>query len=352
MTQVLIIDGQASPPQFVSATRIPAFDFTKGMLVLFMVLFHWLNYFYGPQGDVYKYLRFLTPSFIFITGFLISHVLFAKYGINNQKLPQRLALRGLKILAIFVILNLLITLSSSHHSAAAGFLEHSPYAFLTAIFITGLVYSGPYSKAASFLVLVPIGYLLVSSAILLIVGRTLRFVFQIVFALSLLSAVAVSIKGMQVPNLELLTIGLLGVICGFASEQTIQLFVSHKYALIIAYILYLVAATVWDVPFGLRIVGVILTVALLFILGTGDNENGRLRRHILLLGRYSLFGYISQIALLQALHWTLRHTNLGLKTLAISFVGGFGLTMLSVELADRARKRSATLDHLYKAIFA
>ena len=55
----------AAHGQESSAT--PALDFTKGALVLIMVLYHWLNYFYGPRGDVYRYLRFLTPSFIFIT---------------------------------------------------------------------------------------------------------------------------------------------------------------------------------------------------------------------------------------------------------------------------------------------
>src|SRR4051812_8978697 len=54
--------------------RVPALDFTKGALVLIMVLYHWMNYFIRADGDVYKYLRFLTPSFIFITGFLVSQV--------------------------------------------------------------------------------------------------------------------------------------------------------------------------------------------------------------------------------------------------------------------------------------
>ena len=50
--------------------RIPALDFTKGTLVLIMVLYHWVNYFIGNQWGYYRYLRFLTPSFIFITGFM------------------------------------------------------------------------------------------------------------------------------------------------------------------------------------------------------------------------------------------------------------------------------------------
>src|SRR5439155_17798294 len=35
--------------------RVPALDFTKGALVLFMVLYHWLNYFVSPQGEMYRY---------------------------------------------------------------------------------------------------------------------------------------------------------------------------------------------------------------------------------------------------------------------------------------------------------
>src|SRR5580658_8456542 len=84
-------------PKTSKAPRIPALDFTKGALVLIMVLYHWLNYFVGPQGDIYKYLRFLTPSFIFITGFLISNVYLSKYGIADPRLPRRLVQRGLKI---------------------------------------------------------------------------------------------------------------------------------------------------------------------------------------------------------------------------------------------------------------
>src|SRR5690349_11729639 len=56
----------------VPAGRNPALDFTKGVLVLLMVLYHWINYFVTREGDLYRYLRFITPSFIFITGFLIA----------------------------------------------------------------------------------------------------------------------------------------------------------------------------------------------------------------------------------------------------------------------------------------
>src|SRR6267154_2261480 len=76
--------------------RNPALDFTKGALVLIMVLYHWINYFYGPHDN--RYLRFLTPSFICITGFLISNIYLSKYDISDPRLPKRLFQRGAKIL--------------------------------------------------------------------------------------------------------------------------------------------------------------------------------------------------------------------------------------------------------------
>jgi hypothetical protein len=45
-------------------SRIAALDFTTRVLVLFMVLDHWLNYFYSSTRDFYSYLPFLTPSLL------------------------------------------------------------------------------------------------------------------------------------------------------------------------------------------------------------------------------------------------------------------------------------------------
>ena len=92
----------ASSPK---AQRISALDFTKGALVLLMVLYHWINYFIGPQWEYYQYLRFLTPSFIFITGFMISNIYLSKYDAADPRLPKRLFTRGLKLMAIFLVLN-------------------------------------------------------------------------------------------------------------------------------------------------------------------------------------------------------------------------------------------------------
>jgi peptidoglycan/LPS O-acetylase OafA/YrhL len=91
---------QAGPP------RDTAIDFTKGGLVLFMVLYHWLNYFVGPRGQYYNYLRFLTPSFIFISGFMISQIQLRRYESSGRHLASRLIVRGFKLLILVLLLNI------------------------------------------------------------------------------------------------------------------------------------------------------------------------------------------------------------------------------------------------------
>jgi len=95
-----------------------------------------------------------------------------------------------------------------------------------------------------------------------------------------------------------------------------------------------------------------LTRRLIFWIGTYPKNLGRVRKHVDLLGSYSLFGYIIQIAILQILYRGLRHVNLGTEALILSFFAAFALTMISVEVVDRLSARSTVVDKLHKAVFA
>jgi peptidoglycan/LPS O-acetylase OafA/YrhL len=340
-------------PKANKAQRNPALDFTKGALVLIMVLYHWLNYFYGPRGDVYRYLRFLTPSFIFITGFLVSNVYLSKYGVTDPRLPWRLVQRGLKILGVFVGLNVIRTLMLPLESQDQLLAEHSSIRSLVDIYVIGTNLGGGQAKAVAFYVLVPIGYLLVLSALLLIGARFYRYFFHFVFAFFLLSVLALNLNGTSSVNLELLTIGLLGVILGYIPIEQINNFVKHPYLLIAAYLCYVGAITLWNVIYPLQIVGVCLSLMVIYLLGEVGGQPGKARNVVILLGRYSLLGYIAQIAILQLLHQGVRHTNLDTFTaLSGSFCAAVALTILVVAATDRARRGIGPVDWLYKAVFA
>jgi peptidoglycan/LPS O-acetylase OafA/YrhL len=345
------LDAQtpARPPK---AERIPALDFTKGALVLIMVLFHWVNYFVGPQWGYYRYLGFLTSSFIFITGFMISNVYLSKYAAADPRLSKRLFTRGLKLLAIFVVLNLVRLLVGP--ALGTRILESNPLdtGNLFAIFVSGnLPFAG--GKLVAFAILVPIGYLLLLSGVLTLPYRIYKYTFQAVCLLLLLSVSIVGWTGTRSENLELITIGMLGVVVGFIPIAAIDKFVRHPYILAFAYLCYTIAITIWNIPFLLLIVGVSLSLAVIYLLGSSSHKPGISRSEVILLGKYSLLGYISQIAVLQILRAGFRHVDLGTDTvLGISFLAAFALTIGSVEIVDRARAKMASVDRLYKAVFA
>jgi peptidoglycan/LPS O-acetylase OafA/YrhL len=338
-------------PQPSKAQRNPALDFTKGTLVLLMVLYHWINYFVGPQWEYYFYIRFLTPSFIFITGFMISNVYLSKYAAADPRLAKRLFTRGLKLMAVFVVLN--VARSFVVPVLSTGVLVANPLApkNLFIIFISGNV-PAVGGKLIAFSILVPISYLLMFSGALMIPYRFYKYTFHAVCMLLLSSILVLRLIGEMSPYLEALTIGMLGVLTGFIPINKINSFVRHSWLLAFAYLCYLIAITIWNVPFPLLIVGVTLSLLVIYLVGISGGESGITRSEVILLGKYSLLGYISQIAILQILSASLHHFDGGVAVLGISFVGAFALTIASVEIVNRARARASSMDRLYKAVFA
>lgn len=316
-----------------------------------MVLYHWINYFIGNQWEYYRYLRFLTPSFIFVTGFMISNVYLSKYEATDPRLSKRLFTRGLKLLAIFLVLNLARTyvVPAMGAGAVSNLLDART---IFTIFVSGnLPFMG--GKLVSFSILVPISYLLMLSGVLMLPYRFYKYTFHVVCAFFLLYIVVLGLISMESANLELITIGMVGVLTGFMPIAAINDFVRHPYLLGLAYMCYTIAITIWNVPFSLQMVGVPLSLMVIYLAGiSGSHSSKKIGDEVILLGKYSLFGYISQIAILQILAASLRHINFGFAVLSASFVGAFALTIISVEVVDRLRKSVVNVDRLYKAVFA
>ena len=344
------VDRSAIAPKVGSTTRIAALDFTKGMLVLLMVLYHWLNYFVSDHGDFYKYLRFVTPSFIFITGFLISNVYLSRYDLNDPNLARRLAQRGLKIMGVFVVLNLIIShvVRQSYNGQTVG--GNWSWQNLSAIYLSGntAVATG---KVAAFYILVPISYLLLVAAGLLALSRY-KYVF--LYASFALLAVVLILEwyGIKIPNLELLTIGLIGISVGYVPVGKVNALAAHPYAIVLGYVAYLIAITIWNVIYPLQIVGVCLNVLLIYLWGTIGKDAANARQAVVLLGKYSLVGYIVQIVVLQALYKGLHSFALGLFGRLACLLAAIALTVLGVEILHRLRGKSTAVDRLYRAVFA
>src|SRR4030095_3840724 len=106
-------------------------------------------------------LRFLTPSFIFITGFLISHVYLAAYDRDRSRLRNRLLPRGVRLLLLFGVLNLAAGVALQARSSGMA-----PVSW-QAIFVTG-------DGGAAFSILVPIGYFLILAPAVLALSKRAR----------------------------------------------------------------------------------------------------------------------------------------------------------------------------------
>lgn len=326
--------------------RNAALDFTKGTLVLLMVLYHWINYFVSRDGDFYKYIRFITPSFIFITGFLVASVYLAKYDISDPRLRKRLVQRGVKLLALFTLLNLAVAILTARgaDSTSAGidmFLHQAGATYLTGN-----------GKTAAFAVLVPISYLLILSPALLMLCKGHGSFGLAACALSFVAIYILKLNGMVIGYLELFAIGVLGMVLGRVPIGKINQLARHRFSLIVAYAAYLAALTIWREIYPLQVVGVCLSLMLLYAAGLTNGETGFVRRQIIVLGQYSLLAYIAQIGVVLLLLKTLRPLNLGSATFLISFVGAFALTISAVATVARARAKSRIVDRIYKGVFA
>lgn len=282
---------------------------------------------------------------------MISNVYLSKYRATDSRLPKRLFTRGVKLLAIFIFLNMARTYIAPAIGTGAASENLPDASTILSIFVSGNSQIVG-DKLVSFSILVPISYLLMLSAALMLPYRFFKYTFHAVCAFFWLSILALGLAGVASANLELVTIGMMGVLVGFTPIGAINDSVRHPYILGLGYLCYTVAITIWGVPFLLQMVGVPLSLMIIYLVGINLNDRGAITSEVILLGKYSLFGYISQIAILQILAASLRRFNFGFAILSASFVAAFALTIISVELLDRLRTKMATIDRLYKAVFA
>jgi len=167
----------------------------------------------------------------------------------------------------------------------------------------------------------------------------------------LLSILILALNGEHSYILEFMAIGMMGLLTGFAPIEAVSRFIRHPYRLGVLYLFYLVAITIWEIPFALLVVGVYLSLSVIYLVGA-NGETRKIRSEVILLGKYSLFGYISQVAILQILSVGFRHASRGFGMLGVTFVAAIALTIASVEVLDRTRRQVTSIDRLYKAVFA
>jgi peptidoglycan/LPS O-acetylase OafA/YrhL len=332
--------GHAAVNTATAPSRDEALDFAKGALVVLMLVYHWLNRFVGVEGDAYRYIRFISPSFIFMSGFVVSRVYLTKYSHGSKTVAHRLLRRGFKLICLFVALNLILAIPEVVHTGAWS--EWATKMMSVSIWGEG---------KAAFTILLSIGYFLVATPLVLFVSTRLRVPLMAVAAGAITASWVASVVGRSNLHLEFLSMGLIGLAAGAAGNVYALSVRPSAMALAVAYALYLAATAAWNVIFPVQVIGVCVNVLVLYRLGLGLSGAAS-TRWVVTLGQYSLVAYVVQIVILRLLRLGVAGTHLSLATLALTFAIALLWTVGSVQLVALLRDRTALGNRLYRTVFA
>ena len=332
-------------PRPGSRTRIEALDMTKGVLVVAMVIYHSFNY-SSDSTLGFKYLPFLPPSFILITGFLISRLYFKPEVARDLTVHRRLLLRGFRLLLLFTLLNVATQIAGRHKFAT----DPQGIAYLTDYWFE--IYGIGGGHFAAFSILLPIAYLLLLAPMLILMNYWNRILVPVI-ALALAIFCAVSGHEMESSaNLALLSAGLIGVILGVVPANVLSAMGRRWYVAVAVYLGYLVfAQLLWQTPFD-QLLNAFLALAAVFSLCAAIGANGLFGRELLIIGRYSLLAYILQIAVLQVMVRLFGRVDPFTAPFFLQMLGVLLLMVVTAESLGWARRESTWVDRSYRAIFA
>jgi hypothetical protein len=176
-----------------------------------MVAYHTLNYFLYGDHIAYAYVSFVAQAFIFYSGFMCGTIYFQKFFDNKKAIYKRLTTRGLKLIVLFFILNLMIhaLLQKNVHTnqdLGLGLFFNNFFS----VFLTGD------DRIARFAILLPIGYVLLISAPLF---NLHKFKYALY---ALLLAFLIAISSFKIPlffNLACILIGIGGLFTGLIYNE-------------------------------------------------------------------------------------------------------------------------------------
>jgi hypothetical protein len=328
--------GSGATPGAEAKQRDLYFDVLKGFLVLVMVAHHTLEYFEGRYFPPIRYVDFVTGGFVFAAGFLPSFLLHSKPSEDRLRGARRLLTRGVKLLLVFIAVNILIGFIFGQTSKGKSFGASVITGNLGAVFLGGD------KSLAAFAILVPIAYTLVAVSLLTIVGRSWWLPCG-----AAASLVAYCTWNPSAPfNVYFLSMGLAGAAAGVLVRPRA-----------------VAAADRWYVRVVLLCVlprdnALLYAAGIFFVLSAAYAHAKSLERSraafesLVILGRYSLFAYLAQIFFLQILARVgsrpVMAWGLGLIPAALTTALLCGLCFA----LDRLRRQNTGVGYAYRLIFA
>lgn len=323
--------------------RIHAIDFTKGILVVFMVIYHCLNYL--DYGSVrYEYLSFLPPSFIMITGFIITQIYFPKYRVDKRGPSMRLVVRSLKILFIFIFLNIgiRIILSRSHYGTSLDLNVFFEEWF--AIYLVGS------PSIAFFEVLLPISYILLMSIFILRLQSATSYFISLLATIIFFVCILLENYGLSFYNLILVSSGLIGMAIGLLPLDLINGFARSWIKLSLLFVLYGSCVFTFRDTYYMQIFFTALSLLIIYAIGIRIHLKKWLPKQVIILGQYSLLSYIIQIFCLYMIFWGAAISNINKPNTVLIIITIVLLMWVTVIIVDHARIKYSIINFFYKII--
>lgn len=326
--------------------RIHVIDFTKGILVVFMVIYHSLNYLqYGSLPR--HYMAFLPASFIMITGFIITQIYLPKYEVNISVFRTRLAVRSLKLLLIFTFLNLGTRMVwARNHNGIILDIEN----FLgewKAIYLVGSQW------VVAFDVLLPISYMLFLSIFILRFQSVTPYFMQSCAIIIFIVCILMEHHGSSIYNLDLISSGVIGMTIGLLPLNLINGFTRSWIILSLLFVLYGCCVLFYGTYlYYMQIFSTAISLLIIYAIGLRIHLKNWFPKQTILLGKYSLLSYIIQIAYLKMFligttNWNINNPNIMLTIILIMLV-----MWVTVFIVDYARLKYRYINRFYKMIFA
>lgn len=319
-------------------------DFVKGVLVIVMVTYHAMNVFALVGPDAYGRIRFVSGSFIFISGYVIATFNAAKFQANWRHTSQRLIVRGLKLLIVFTALNVIINL------VGVGNPNKMQLGVRQYLGNFGAIYGAGDLRLTSFQILLPIAYVLIISPVFLLLSGANRFL-TLACAIAVFSATIFNVGSV---NLELVILGVIGFFAGMLVRgMKRSFFIKSRIILAISLMACISLMEYMSRNEMTYAIAVMIVLKLFYDLGRNVDLGNRNAKAVVLLGQYSLVCYIAQIIFLQELSRLLarQRWELGYETMVIIMVTTGFLWVLSA-LATVLRQRYWLVDKSYKFIFS
>jgi hypothetical protein len=301
-------------------------DLVKGALVVIMVVYHAMNIFSTAGPDEYAYVRFVSGSFILMSGYIVARFNEARFNADWRSTSRRLIVRGLKLLILFTLLNLLVTLTGIGNPDKVQLGIQGYMGTLFEIYVAGK------PRYASFQILLPIAYLLVAAPAVLMLGRLSKWLFLASFA----TAFAVSLLGIESVNLDFAVLGVIGLSGGILTKSVDKpLAMAGVWSIAVSLLATVMMMKYLNANLATYALGTIVILKLLYELSKTVGPATAPAGALILLGRYSLVCYIAQIIFMQALSRGLSRPRweLGYETILVVVGTVAFLLVLSAVLA-------------------